>query len=249
MAARKPTGGVAEASGATAAVPDRSPPDHRHGHRERVRERLLASGGRGIPDYEILELVLATAIPRRDTKEPAKALLATFGSLGAVLNAQPEDLVKVKGIGTAAVAALKVVHEAAARMLRDELADRPVLSSFDRLSDYLRIRMAGLMVEQFRVLFLNTKLHLIKDEVMQEGTINEAPVFPREVVRRALELGAHSVFLVHNHPTGDPTPSQSDIEITRRIREAARAVGIEVHDHVIVGARQVFSFRNEGLMR
>jgi len=208
---------------------------HYHGHRERLRQRLLAAGAEAVPDYELLELVLFGALPRRDVKPLAKALLAKFGSFTSVVTAPPARLKEVKGVGDAVVATLKIVHAAANRFARGEVNRREPLSSWSAVLDYCRTAQAFAEIEQFRILFLDKRNQLIADEVQQTGTVDHTPVYPREVVKRALELSATAVVLVHNHPGGDPTPSRADVDMTRRIVEIARPLGIEVHDHIIVG--------------
>ena len=218
------------------------------GHRERLRGRLLAGGGEALLDHELLEYLLALAIPRRDTKPLAKTLVREFGSLGGALTADPEALLRIGGMGETSVAALKIVQAAAIRLVRGRIADRPVLSNWQALLDYLRADMAHHMIERFRVLHLNAKNMLIRDEVMSEGTIDEAAVYIREVVRRALDFGSAAIILVHNHPSGDPAPSRADIDITRRIAEAGKPLNITVHDHLIIGTGGHVSLRAEGLL-
>jgi DNA repair protein RadC len=214
------------------ATPDKP---HYHGHRERLRERLLAGGADALPDYELLEMVLLGAHPRHDMKPLAKTLIAKFGSFTDVVAASPERLKEVKGVGDATIATLKVVHAAANRFARGEVKRRPALSSWSAVLDYCRTAQAFADVEQFRILFLDKRNHLIADEVQQKGTVDHTPVYPREVVKRALELSATAVVLVHNHPSGDPTPSRADIQMTQTIVDIAKPLGIAVHDHIIVG--------------
>jgi DNA repair protein RadC len=209
-------------------------PDH-HGHRERLRQRFTNAGADALPDYELLELVLFRAIPRADTKALAKQLLARFGSFSEVINAPEALLREVDGVGAAAVVELKVVRAAALRLMRREVIARPILSSWQQVLDYCRAAMAYEAREQFRILFLDRKNHLIADEIQQQGTVDHTPVYVREVVKRALELSATAIVLVHNHPSGDPAPSRADVDMTRQIVEAARPLGIIVHDHVIIG--------------
>ncbi len=211
------------------------PAPHYHGHRERLRERFRAAGTDALSDYELLELLLFRAQPRRDVKPLAKKLLERFGSFAEVINAPHERLAEVKGLGDASIAELKIVQAAAGRLLRGELRKRPALSSWSAVLDYCRGAQAFADREQFRILFLDKKNQLIADEVQQTGTVDHTPVYPREVVKRALELSSTAVILVHNHPGGDPTPSRADIEMTKQIIEIARGLGIEVHDHIIVG--------------
>ncbi|MDQ0328235.1 RadC family protein [Terribium terrae] len=219
---------------------------HYLGHRERLRERFGAAGHSALPDYELLELLLFRLIPRADTKPVAKALLARFGTLAEVLGA-PEALLKeVKGVGPAAALDLKVIAAAAHRMLRSDLTGRETLSSWQQVLDYCRAAMAYETREQFRILFLDKKNVLIADEVQQTGTVDHTPVYPREVVKRALELSATAIVLVHNHPSGDPTPSRADIEMTKEIVETGKRLGITVHDHIIIGKKGHASMK--GLM-
>ncbi len=209
--------------------------EHYHGHRDRLRQRFREGGDRALADYELLELLLFRLIPRRDTKPIAKALLARFGSLPEVLGAPVQLLTEVKGVGDSVATDLKLVASIAHRMLKGELKGRKVLASWSSVIEYCRAAMAFETREQFRVLFLDKKNALIADEVQQTGTVDHTPVYPREVVKRALELSATAIILVHNHPSGDPTPSRADIEMTKLIIETARPLGITVHDHIIIG--------------
>ena len=224
------------------------PAPHFHGHRERLRERFLKGGSDALADYELLELVLFRAIGRRDLKPLAKELLKQFGSFAEVVSAPIERLKSVAGLGEAAITELKIVEAAAHRLARGQVQNRPVLSSWSSVLDYCRTAMAFAAKEQFRVLFLDKRNRLIADEVQQEGTVDHTPVYPREVVKRALELSATAVILVHNHPSGDPSPSRADIEMTKQIIEVAKPLGIEVHDHLIIGAKKHFSFKAKGLI-
>ena len=217
------------------------------GHRRRLRERLLSAGPDSLADHEMLEIVLF-ALPRRDTKPLARALLTSFGSFAAAIAAPNQDLLAVEGLGDAGVAALKSVHAAALRLLRAEVIDRPVLTNWPRLMEYLTAELSRERIEQFRVLFLDNRNRLLADEAQQRGTVNHTPVYPREVAKRALELHATALILVHNHPSGDPTPSEDDIGMTQRIKAAAGALSIVVHDHIIVGNGRWFSFRKEALL-
>jgi DNA repair protein RadC len=210
-------------------------PDLRAGHRQRLKDRFTSAGPDAMPDYELLELVLFSAIPRRDTKPLAKQLLERFGSFAEVINAPPERLREVKGVGDAAITQLKIVRAAALRLMRDGIMQRPVLGSWQAVLEYCRAAMGFEPREQFRILFLDKKNRLIADEVQQQGTVDHTPVYTREVVKRALELSASAIILVHNHPSGDPTPSRADVEMTKQIVEAAKPLGIAIHDHVIVG--------------
>ncbi|MFT3976986.1 MAG: DNA repair protein RadC [Sphingomonas bacterium] len=218
------------------------------GHRARLRGRLLQGGGDGLLDHELIEYLLALAIPRRDTKPLAKALLHEFGGIGGLLTADAEALTRVPGMGETSAAAIKIAHAAALRMLQSEVAARPVLANWQALLDYLHADMAHHVIERFRVLHLNTRNMLIRDEVMSEGSIDQAPVHVREVIRRAIDLGSAAIILVHNHPSGDPSPSRADIELTRTVAEAARGLGIAVHDHIVIGAQGHVSLRSKGLI-
>ncbi|AKI00515.1 DNA repair protein radc [Hoeflea sp. IMCC20628] len=209
--------------------------EHYHGHRDRLRLRFRDSGDRALADYELLELLLFRLIPRRDTKPIAKALLARFGSLPEVLGAPTHLLTEIKGVGDSVATDLKLVAAIAHRMLKGELKDRQVLASWSAVIEYCRAAMAFEAREQFRVLFLDKKNTLIADEIQQTGTVDHTPVYPREVVKRALELSATAIILVHNHPSGDPTPSRADIEMTKLIIDTAKPLGITVHDHIIIG--------------
>ncbi len=220
---------------------------HYAGHRERLRERFL-KGASDLPDYELLELYLCAALPRRDVKPIAKTLLKTFGSLGGVLNADVAAMTKVDGISAASAASLKVAHEMAVRLLAEEVHDKPVLGNSQSLTDYCRVAMGHGKKEQFRILYLNRKNMLIADEVQQEGTIDHTPVYPREVIKRALDLGATALILVHNHPSGDTQPSAADIEMTREVEDAALKLGIQLHDHIIVSKNGHTSFKTLGLL-
>jgi DNA repair protein RadC len=208
---------------------------HFHGHRDRLRARFSQAGGDALPDYELLELVLFRSIPRRDVKPIAKELISRFGSFAETLAASPARLLEVDGIGESVVADLKIVEAAARRLAKGAVSKRPVLSSWSAVIDYCRAAMAFAEKEQFRLLFLDKRNALIADEVQQSGTVDHTPVYPREVVKRALELSASALILVHNHPSGDPTPSAADITMTREIADAAKPLGITVHDHIIVG--------------
>jgi DNA repair protein RadC len=208
---------------------------HYHGHRERLRDRFREAGTNALSDYELLELLLFRAQPRRDMKPVAKALLEKFGSFAEVIAAPEKRLAEVDGIGEASITELKIVQAAASRLLRDEVKKRPVLSSWSAVLDYCRTAQAFADREQFRILFLDKRNQLIADEVQQTGTVDHTPVYPREVVKRALELSATAIILVHNHPSGDATPSRADIDMTKQIVEIAQKLAIEVHDHIIVG--------------
>jgi DNA repair protein RadC len=222
-------------------------PDHL-GHRQRLRERFLNGGDRSLQDYELLELLLAQAQPRVDTKPAAKALIKRFGTFAGVMAATPEQLQECEGVGPAATVTIKVVQACALRMAQQEVLKREVIGSWKKLLDYLRIAMAEEKTEQFRLLFLDNKNALIADEQQQRGTVNHTPVYPREVVKRALELGASAIILVHNHPSGDPTPSQDDIAMTKEVAAAADKLGIAVHDHIIIGRKGHASLRTLGYL-
>lgn len=221
---------------------------HYLGHRQRLRQRFREGGADALPDYELLELILFRAASRQDTKPIAKALLARFGSFPEVVNAPEELLLEVPGVGQAAVAEIKLVRAAALRLMRAEAMERPVLSSWSQVLDYCRAAMAFESREQFRILFLDKRNQVVADEVQQTGTVDHTPVYVREVVKRALELSATAMVLVHNHPSGDPTPSRADIEMTKQIDQAAKNLGILVHDHIIVGKHGHASFRGLGLL-
>jgi DNA repair protein RadC len=221
---------------------------HYLGHRERLRRRFREAGPDSLPDYELLELILFRAAPRRDTKPLAKALIARFGTFAEAMNAPEELLREVPGIGEAAITELRLVRAAALRLMRGEVLERPVLSSWAQVLDYCRASMGFASKEQFRILFLDKRNQIIADEVQQTGTVDHTPVYVREVVKRALELSATAIVLVHNHPSGDPTPSRADIEVTKQIVAAAKPLGVLVHDHIIVGKQGHASFRGLGLI-
>jgi DNA repair protein RadC len=217
---------------------------HFHGHRDRLRQRLLKAGPDALAEYEMLELVLMQAIPRKDTKPLAKQLIARFGSFAGVIAASPAALQEVKGVGDGVVAMLKIVQHAAQLMQRQQVLTRPVLGSWQQLIDYCHSVMAQEKVEQFRLLFLDGKNRLIADEIQNIGTVNHAPVYVREVVKRALEFAASAIIMAHNHPTGDPTPSRDDILMTREIKKALEVVNIKLHDHLIIGKEGHASLRS-----
>ena len=213
------------------------------GHRARLRERFSNGGAHAVPDYELLEMILFRVFPRGDTKPVAKRLLAKFGTFAEVVSAAPERLKEVEGIGDRAVEELKLIQAVAERLARRQIQDKPVLSSWAQVLDYLRIAQGYEVREQFRILFLDKKNNLIADEVQGRGTVDHTPVYVREVVKRALELSATALILVHNHPSGDPTPSRADIDMTKQIADAARPLGVSIHDHIIVGRDGHASFR------
>lgn len=227
--------------------------DFTSGHRDRLRSRFMALGADAMSDEELLEMLLFAVEPRRDVKPLAKMLLRSFGSLGAVLNAPPERIRGLKAGGVAlktdrALSVLRLAGAMGQRMLKREMQKETVLASWDALVNYCTAVMADEPVEQFRIVFLNRRNAVIADEVQQRGTIDHTPVYPREIVRRALELGAAAIVLVHNHPSGDPTPSRADIDMTRDVQRAAHAVGMAVHDHLVVGKGRYVSFKNTGLI-
>lgn len=221
---------------------------HYLGHRERLRERFVKGGADALSDYELLELLLFIAIPRRDVKPLAKSLIAKFGSFANVITAEPELLTEFKFIGDNAVAAIKMVQAAALALMRENIMAKPVIGSWQAILDYCRASMAYNQTEQFRILFLDRKNILIADEIQQKGTIDHTPVYPREVIKRALALQASAIILVHNHPSGDPTPSRDDITMTRNIVDAAKKLGLVVHDHIVVGKKGIASFKTLGLL-
>ena len=231
-------------------TPPRPTPQHTgsEGHRERLRARFLKGGADAMPDYELLELTLFAALPRRDTKPLAKALLACFGSFAEVIAAPRARLMEVKGVGEGVANHLKIVEAAAHRLAKTSVIGRPALSSWAALLDYCTAAMARSANEEFRVLFLDRKNVLIADEVQNRGTVDHTPVYPREIVKRALELSASAIILVHNHPSGDPTPSKADILMTREIVAAAKALGLAVHDHLVIGRGGNASFKSLGLL-
>lgn len=236
---------MADRKTSDAAIPDglQEEAPHYHGHRERLRARFRDAGGDAFSDYEMLELLLFRALPRRDVKPLAKQLIARFGSFAEVISAPVARLAEVKGLGDSAITELKIVQAAANRLAKGAVHKRPVLSSWSAVLNYCRTAMAFADKEQLRVLFLDKRNQLITDEVQQVGTVDHTPVYPREVVKRALELSATAIIIVHNHPSGDPTPSQADIQMTHSIVEIAKPLGIAVHDHIIVGKEGHASFK------
>jgi DNA repair protein RadC len=230
------------------ALPQGPLPSYIRDHRQRLRARFMEGGAQALPDYELLELVLFRAIPRQDVKPLARRLLDRFGDFNRALSAPPDRLTEVAGVGDAVVQELKIVEAAAHRLARAKVMNRPILSSWDALLDYCRTSMAHRETEQFRILFLDRKNVLIADEEQAKGTVDHVPVYPREVVKRALELNACALILVHNHPSGDPTPSEQDIAVTGSIRDAAEVMGIVLHDHLIIGKSRDVSFREQGFL-
>jgi DNA repair protein RadC len=218
------------------------------GHRARLRSRLLDRGGEGLLDHELVEYLLALAIPRKDTKPLAKQLIAHYGGLSALLTADAENIARQPGMGETSTAALKIVQAAALRLLSEPVWEQPVLASWQSLLDYLRADMAHLTIERMRVLYLNSKNMLVRDDVASEGSVDQTAVYIREIVRRALDLGAAAIILVHNHPSGDSAPSRQDINMTREIIDAGKKLGIAVHDHVIIGKDGFSSMRSAGLI-
>ena len=218
------------------------------GHRSRMRDKLIARGPDALADYELLEMLLFFAFKKGDTKPLAKHLINRHGSFANVLAAPQQDLFAIQGLGPHSIAAIKLVQAAALRLAKAEAMERPVLSNWDRLMDYLLAALAREKIEQFRVLYLDTRNRLLADEALAKGTVNHTPVYPREVVKRALELHATAIIMVHNHPSGDPTPSREDVDMTREVCQAAGALSIVVHDHIIVGNGSWISFRREGLL-
>lgn len=223
-------------------------PSYMRDHRQRLRRRFVEGGAQAMPDYELLELVLFRALPRQDVKPLARHLIDTFGDFNRVLSASIKELQAVDGVGEAVAVELKIIEAAAQRLSRAKVMQRHVVSSWDALLDYCHTTMAHRSTEQFRILFLDTKNVIIADEEQGKGTIDHVPVYPREVVKRALELNAAALILVHNHPSGDPTPSQADIQMTHQIDAAAKALGLTVHDHLIIGKSCELSFRAAGLL-
>lgn len=221
---------------------------HYLGHRKRLKDRFLKSGAEAMQDYELLEVLLFLAVPRRDVKPLAKDLIAKFGSFSEVISAEPARLREVKGLGENAIIAFRLVREGAIKLSRDKIMGQPVIGSWQALLDYCKMALSYQKKEQFRILYLNRKNILIADELQQEGTIDHTPVYPREVIKRALELGASALILVHNHPSGDPTPSRDDIEMTKEILEAGKKLDVLVHDHIIVGKGNYASFKSLGLL-
>ena len=231
----------------SARLPDKLP-SYIADHRKRLRARFMDGGATAIPDYELLELVLFRAIPRQDVKPLARLLLDTFGDFNRVISASPARLSAVKGIGDAVIQELKIIEASAQRLMRAKVINRPVLSSWDALVDYCHTAMSHRETEQFRILFLDRKNVLIADEEQAKGTVDHVPVYPREVVKRALELNASALILVHNHPSGDPTPSDADITMTAQVQDAAQVLGITLHDHLIIGKSRELSFRAQGYL-
>ncbi|HOO51428.1 MAG TPA: DNA repair protein RadC [Alphaproteobacteria bacterium] len=226
---------------------DNEPPPHYAGHRDRLRERFLKGGVEALADYEIVELILFMAIPRRDVKPLAKELLQKFGSFNAIFHASENDL-SAHGLTDTSITALKIIKAASFKFMKQDLLNKQVLNSWAKLMDYLQATMAHEKKENFRLLFLNKKNELIADEIQQSGTVDHTPAYPREIVKRALELSATAVILIHNHPSGDATPSKADIDMTQQIIAAAKPLGIVIHDHLIVSRNGTTSMRSKGLL-
>jgi len=237
----------ADLSSDATADPNAAKP-HYHGHRQRVRDRYLGGGADAMPDYELIELLLLAAVPRRDVKPIAKRLIDRFGSLAKAVNADMGELKSLTGLSETSLITLKIVKDAALRMAKQQAMTEPLLNTWDRLLDYVTAAMAPEKTEQLRLIFLNKRSRLIAEEVQQRGTIDHTPAYPREVVQRALELGASALVLAHNHPSGDPTPSRADIEMTETIKRALSGVNIVLHDHLIVTRSRTASFKSLGLL-
>lgn len=223
-------------------------PSYIRDHRARLRQRFLEGGAQAMPDYELLELLLFRAIPRRDIKPLARALLDRFGDFNGVISAPSDQLLQTPGVGEAVLCELKIVEAAAHRLARARVMQRPVISSWDAVLDYCHTTMAHRDIEHFRIFFLDRKNILIADEEQASGTVDHVPVYPREVVKRALQLNASALILIHNHPSGDPTPSNEDISMTRKVQDACKALGLTLHDHIIVGKSCELSFRSQGFL-
>ena len=221
---------------------------HQQGHRQRLRERFINAGSEAIADYELLEMILFGANPRKDVKPLAKDLLTKFGNFNNIINAEVKDLMTIPGLGDTGIALLKAVRAACSKLLKENIIDKPILSSWADLFNYCCASMSHLKIEQFRLIFLDRKHRVLSEEVQQQGTVDNTPVYPREVVKRALDLGASGIILVHNHPTGDPTPSAADIDMTKRIKSICIELGIQLHDHIIIGKGKHTSFKAEGLL-
>ncbi|HUB10375.1 MAG TPA: DNA repair protein RadC [Acetobacteraceae bacterium] len=246
---RRPSPALAETADLLAPLsPEAAGAAGTEGHRDRMRSRLLKAGPEALADHEMLEMVLFLALPRRDTKPLARALLDRFHSFAAVIAAPVPALLAIEGMGEAAAAALKTVQAAALRLIRSELAELPILANWEKLVEYLRATLAHEDVEQVRVLYMDGRNRLLADEMQGRGTVNHTPLYPREVVRRALELRATAVVVSHNHPSGDPTPSREDIAMTRELKAAVEALRIALHDHVIIAGSNFLSFKQQGLL-
>jgi DNA repair protein RadC len=223
-------------------------PDQLKGHRERLKARFRKGGIDALADYELLELVLMSAIPRRDVKPLAKNMIAEFGSYAETISASPERLLEISGIGENVVTIIKLVEASAQKLAQGIIMEKPVLANWNALIKYCKTQMAYKKTEQFRVLFLDRQNRLIADEKMQEGTVDHTPVYPREIIKRALELGSTAIILVHNHPSGDPTPSREDIDMTKQIQDAGQKLGVQLHDHLIISKSGHSSFKSMELI-
>lgn len=241
-------GGVGDSEDGQPTTASRGPTKHFHGHRDRLRQRIMQGDGAGLQDYELLELLLCAFIPRRDVKPIAKEMLSRFGSVSAALGADPRRLMEIEGIGETSVAYIRATHRLLGHASKDSVAARPVISNWAALQNYVRTQLRHEKTEQVRVLFLDRKNKLIADEVTGRGTVDHAPIYPREIARRAIELSASAVILVHNHPSGDPTPSRADVTMTRDIIEALEALDIKLHDHLVVGSDETVSMKAQGLI-
>ncbi len=221
---------------------------HYLGHRQRLRDKLLNNGSEALADYELLELVLSIAIPRRDVKPFAKELINTFKTFGGVITANQSDLKQVKGVGDTVIATLKIIEASQIKTLKDKIENTSIISSWTELIDYCKLNIGNKDTEEFHILYLNTKCHLIKDETHSTGTINTSSVYPREILKEVLKIGATSIIIVHNHPTGDTTPSKADIQITNKIKETLKTIDVSLHDHLIVAKGNYISFKMLGLL-
>lgn len=221
---------------------------HYLGHRQRLRDKLLNNGSEALADYELLELVLSIAIPRRDVKPLAKELINTFKTFGGVITANPSDLKQIKGVGDTVIATLKIIEASQIKTLKDKIENTSIISSWTELIDYCKLNIGNKDTEEFHILYLNTKCHLIKDETHSTGTINTSSVYPRKILKEVLKIGATSIIIVHNHPTGDTTPSKADIQITNKIKETLKTIDVSLHDHLIVAKGNYISFKMLGLL-
>ncbi|MHA1539769.1 MAG: RadC family protein [Alphaproteobacteria bacterium] len=225
-----------------------TPQNTNQGHRQRLRERFMKGGADAVADYELLELILFLTNPRKDMKPLAKELLNHFGSFNKIVTASPTELQKIKGIGETATATFKIIQAAAIKLSQEKIMNQHIFSSWKEIISYCRTSMAHSQVEQFRLIFLDAKNKLIKDEVQQEGTINETAIYPREIIKRALEVGAMGVVMVHNHPSGDPTPSKADIKMTKKVASIGAELGVTLHDHIVIATTGYFSFKENVLL-
>jgi DNA repair protein RadC len=221
---------------------------HYVGHRTRLKERLLASGRGELPDYEILELILCLALPRRDVKPLAKKLIEEFGSFAKAINATEHNLMALEGVGTSVVAAFRAVNEAAARLIKEEITTKPIIESWKSLLDYCRATMGHIKTEQFRIIYLDRKNMVIADELQEIGTVDHVAVYPREIMKKALHIDASAIILVHNHPSGNTNPSKADIAMTKQIMQIGSLMSISLHDHIIISNKSHYSFKSNGLL-